>query len=117
MLEKDDPEVVAKLLRMVAPLDSRGIPQPLEIADKSPCASYGPSIAAIAFAAIHVQHALERLKVPNMDYGQGKKTGDGKRKLDFNEINYGTKWKEYVRDLAMHPNLGALRSTFLDELK
>ncbi|KAG9123256.1 hypothetical protein FRC07_015183 [Ceratobasidium sp. 392] len=120
MSEKDDPEVVAELMRMTAAPDSRGIPQALEIADKSPLASYGPSIAAIAFTAIHVYHALERLKTPTdaeNEQEQGEKTKDGKKKVKFDEVNYGLKWKEYVRNLAKHPKLGALRSTFLGALQ
>ncbi|KAG8707726.1 hypothetical protein FRC09_001651 [Ceratobasidium sp. 395] len=121
MLEKDDPAVVAELLRMVAVPDGRGVPQALKIADPTPLASYGPSIAAIAFAAIHVYHALELLKVPSADSDdeqeQGKKAKGGKKKVEFSETNYGGKWKEYVQDLAKHPKLGVLRSTFMDNLK
>ncbi|KAG8770673.1 hypothetical protein FRC12_004123, partial [Ceratobasidium sp. 428] len=120
MLEKDNPAAVAELLRMAAVPDDQGVPQAPKIVDRSPPASYGPSIAAIAFAAIHVYHALELLKVPSADSDdeqeQGKKGKGGKKKVEFSESNYSAKWKEYVQDLAKHPKLGVLRTTFMDNL-
>jgi hypothetical protein len=56
---------------------------------------------------------LERLKTP---VGERKKR-TGKLKKEFNEENYGEMWAYYVRELATHPSLGDLRSSFLDRLK
>ncbi|KAG9122666.1 hypothetical protein FRC07_000865 [Ceratobasidium sp. 392] len=118
ILERDDPDVMARLLESVALPNAQGIPQVPKIVDQSNEASRGPSLAAIAFAAIHIQHALERLKTPNGAGCKGKKKDEGgNMKKEFNELGYNYMWKEYVRDLAEHPKLGVLRSTFLNALK
>ncbi|KAG8702775.1 hypothetical protein FRC09_004550 [Ceratobasidium sp. 395] len=118
ILERDDPDVMARLLESVALPNARGIPQVPKIVDQSDEASRGPSLAAIAFAAIHIQHALERLKTPDGAGRKGKKKDEGgNMKKEFNEVGYNYMWKEYVRDLAEHPKLGVIRSTFLNTLK
>ncbi|KAG9122944.1 hypothetical protein FRC07_000442 [Ceratobasidium sp. 392] len=118
ILKPDDPNAVAWLLESVALLDARCIPQIPKIVDQSPEASRGPSLAAIAFAAIHIQHALEHLKIPHGAGNGGKKTDvDGNIKKEFSEGSYLETWKGYVRRLAAHRRLGELRSTFLEALK
>ncbi|KAG9083738.1 hypothetical protein FRC06_004386 [Ceratobasidium sp. 370] len=120
LLKEDDPVVLAQLLSKVALPTEQGTPQVLEILDHSPEALCGPSLSAIAFAAINIHHALERLKVrPEMkaETRGKKKTKDGKPKVEFSESTYNGMWKLYVRELATHPRLGQLRSAFLDKLK
>ncbi|QRV99075.1 hypothetical protein RhiJN_27094 [Ceratobasidium sp. AG-Ba] len=119
LLEDDDPEATQKLLELVTSEDE----EPLTILDQSPEAQRGPSLAVIAFAAI--RHALERLKVPSIAPKQDRrkknikgqkdkqkekgKKAPGPPRVEFNETNYGTHWKRYVRALACHPHLGTLR--------
>ncbi|KAG8768448.1 hypothetical protein FRC12_005558 [Ceratobasidium sp. 428] len=118
ILERDDPDIMARLLESVALPNARGIPQVPKIVDQSDEASRGPSLAAIAFAAIHIQHALEHLKTPDGAGRKGKKKDEGgNMRKEFNEVGYNYMWKEYVRDLAEHPKLGVIRSTFLNALK
>ncbi|KAG9081430.1 hypothetical protein FS749_007670 [Ceratobasidium sp. UAMH 11750] len=120
VLEEDNPTVLAQLLSMVASPSEQGTPQVLEILDRSPEALRGPSLAAIAFAAINIHHALERLKISAEAKAESKgkkKTKDGKPKVEFSEGAYNEMWKQYVRELATHPRLGQIRSGFLDKLK
>ncbi|KAG9092285.1 hypothetical protein FRC06_000163, partial [Ceratobasidium sp. 370] len=125
MMKDDDPMVMERLLSTA----STPSQQVTKIKDTSPEASRGPSLAAIAFAAIHIQHALQRLKAPPTekwkrkqgDVKEGgraskKKREDGTLITEFSESVYGGLWKEYVRDLANHSRLGVLRSHFLDKL-
>ncbi|QRV97701.1 hypothetical protein RhiJN_25720 [Ceratobasidium sp. AG-Ba] len=130
LVQADDPADIEQLLVTVSDAD-----ETLVILDQSPEARRGPSIAAIAFAAVSIRHALERLKHPKQptpsNHGKkgkktqtdkGKGTGRGKGvpgppRVPFNEGNYAAHWVRYVRALVCHPRLGALRNTFLDELK
>lgn len=124
LLAQDDPADLEALLHTVAiAMPGAGVTAPV-IKDRSPKARSGPSLALIAFACITVSfgcvaqyhlveliailvqmnHALERLKNP------------GKR-IEFAESHYNALWSNYVRELASHPQLGKLRSSFLDCIK
>ncbi|KAG9075662.1 hypothetical protein FRC06_009962, partial [Ceratobasidium sp. 370] len=132
LVEDDDPVVVAELLTIVSEAH-----ETLTIVDQSDEARRGPSIAAIAFVAISIRHALERLKIPKQrtapvkrnkgkdaqrdkgnraDKAKGKGTSTP-RGMEFTERNYADHWARYVRALVAHPRLGALRNALLDELK
>ncbi|KAG8791992.1 hypothetical protein FRC12_007578 [Ceratobasidium sp. 428] len=76
-LENDTPEILEDLLEFVAETASA---EPLRIVDRSPEALYGPSLAAIAFAAINVRHALERLKAPPKSKSSGLEDSNNKNK-------------------------------------
>ncbi|KAG8723113.1 hypothetical protein FRC09_004712 [Ceratobasidium sp. 395] len=140
-LKSDDPKILQELLEFVTEqnLANPAEVEPVRIVDDSPEASYGPSLAAIAFVAINIRHALERLKAPakpkrarveNSDKNnkKGKKSGKDKgkrnkaveepvRSVEFTETAYGAHWARYVRMLANHPHLGVIRQRFLTELK
>ncbi|KAG8718407.1 hypothetical protein FRC09_012716 [Ceratobasidium sp. 395] len=139
----DDPDVLAELFEHVTeePVGMGDLVEPIQIVDPSPEASYGPSLAAIAFAAVNIRHALERLKAPpkpkvdNLDdleteknKKKGKKGTKNKEKkkkapkesvcrVEFTEDAYGDHWARYVRELAKHPHLGVLRQRLLKDLK
>ena len=54
MLEEDDPDYILELLTRAALIGHDGMPEIPAIVDCSRDASRGPSIASIAFAAVHV---------------------------------------------------------------
>ncbi|KAG9090885.1 hypothetical protein FS749_000212 [Ceratobasidium sp. UAMH 11750] len=111
LLVNDDPEELEELLTVATPSSE---PETIQIVDRSPDALRGPSLAAIAFAGIHIVHALERLKYPNRD--KRKKHEDGVRKKEFDE-GYDERWGYYVCQLAKSPNLGELRSKCLKHIQ
>ncbi|KAF8599612.1 hypothetical protein BDV93DRAFT_560240 [Ceratobasidium sp. AG-I] len=118
MLEEDDPDYIAELLTRVALIGQDGAPEIPTVVDRSRDASRGPSIASIAFAAVHVYRALERLQLPEVDQSDKKKKKQGGLwKKDFNVDNYNDLWMHYVRELAAHKNLGQLRRGFLDRIQ
>ncbi|KAG8685313.1 hypothetical protein FRC09_014835 [Ceratobasidium sp. 395] len=89
-LKPDDPKILEELLEFVTEqnLDDLAQAEPLHIVDRSPEASYGPSLAAIAFVAINIRHALERLKAPPKPANKkGRKNGknNGKRTKELAE--------------------------------
>lgn len=54
MLKQDDPDELEQLFTTAALIGSNGEPDIPKIVDRSRDASRGPSIASIAFAAVHV---------------------------------------------------------------
>ncbi|KAF8595487.1 hypothetical protein BDV93DRAFT_514953 [Ceratobasidium sp. AG-I] len=118
MLKQDDPDEMERLFTIAALLGSDGEPEIPKIMDGSQYALRGLSIASIAFAAVHVHHALERLKLPEVERSlRRKKKQGGVLKKDFNDLNYNKLWMHYVRELAAHRNLGQLRLGFSDRIK
>ncbi|KAF8597132.1 hypothetical protein BDV93DRAFT_562642 [Ceratobasidium sp. AG-I] len=117
LLEKDNDNDVARLLSIVALSGDDGTRKLPVIIDRSASAACGPSLASIVFACVHIQHALERLKTPIAGKSAEGKKVHGKGKKEFKDVAYESTWAYYVRELAAHPNLGQLRSSFLDRLK
>ncbi|KAF8608497.1 hypothetical protein BDV93DRAFT_200817 [Ceratobasidium sp. AG-I] len=104
LLGEDTPEELDTLLNLAGIPQLSGTNSTPDIVDPSPDAMRGPSLGLIAFACIHICHALEQLKEPN-------------KRIDFGEGRYDDLWAHYVRELAAHPHLGLLRSSILDSIK
>ncbi|KAG9077009.1 hypothetical protein FS749_011152 [Ceratobasidium sp. UAMH 11750] len=120
LLEDDNAEDVNQVLELAAEIGPEAEVEVPTIVDQSPAAKRGPSISAIAFACIHILHALERLKTPQ-DAEQAdekrKKRRGGVLKKEFNEEGYGETWRRYVRELAANPDLGKLRMKCLEAIQ
>ncbi|KAF8598343.1 hypothetical protein BDV93DRAFT_338974 [Ceratobasidium sp. AG-I] len=104
LLAADIPDELDTLLNLVGIPQLGGTNSPPDIVDPSPDALRGPPLGLIAFACIHICHALEQIKEPN-------------KRIDFAEGRYDDLWAHYVRELATHPHLGMLRSSILDSIK
>ncbi|KAG9074719.1 hypothetical protein FRC06_010508 [Ceratobasidium sp. 370] len=103
LLAEEDPEDLHVILSTAAqPELGVGFQVP-EIA-ALPAMMSGPSLGLIAFAAIHIKHAITCLKYP------------AKKAPEFGEA-YNETWCRYVQELAKHPNLGQLRAWYLDSVK
>ncbi|KAG9078035.1 hypothetical protein FRC06_008561, partial [Ceratobasidium sp. 370] len=91
LLADDDPNEVEQLLKLAAEIGPEAKVEVPTLTDQSPAAKRGPSIATIAFASIHILHALECLKTPTdaeKGAGQRKKHREGGLKTEFNEEGY-----------------------------
>ncbi|KAG9076318.1 hypothetical protein FRC06_009572, partial [Ceratobasidium sp. 370] len=81
LLQDDDPEELAALLSTVAE-SNPDVEEGLTLVDCSPEALCGPSLAAIAFAAVNIYHWLEHLKMSKETKEQADRQKKNKGKKD-----------------------------------